>query len=149
MFRISSLIFIFLVGHCMTAIAADDIDSKYFSRNVRYVMLKDKVALVERDRPDMATIDEWAQLVFLSADGEHKVSELIAALGSHYQGGAPKGLAEQTRALVNDLRGRGYLTLHDQKRKLPYYFAVPVEQQDKERARALMEADGFLKATPK
>lgn len=129
----------------MTAYANDEIDSKYFSRNTCYTMLKDKFVLVERDRPGVVTMDEWPQLVFLGADGEISVGAFIAALGKQYQGGPPPGLAEQTRGLVKDLAARGYIALHERKRKLPYYLSIPVEQQDQERAKAQMEADGFIK----
>jgi len=60
------------LGLTMSSTFAGDIDGKYFTRNVRFSMLKEKVVLVERDRPGLATLDEWPQLVFMSADGEHR-----------------------------------------------------------------------------
>lgn len=149
MSRVASLTMAFLIGLSMTASAANEVDSIYFSRNTRYTLLKEKVVLVERDRPGMVTMDEWSQLVFLSANGEHNVDDLISVLGRQYQGGAPLGMAEQTRVLVRDLAQRGHIVLHDQRRKLPYYLAIPVEQQDKERAKTFMEADGFIEKAGK
>lgn len=132
-------------GFATLACASDEIDSRYFSRNTLYTMLNEKVVLVERDRPGMVTMDEWPQLVFLRADGEHKVADLISDIATQYQGGPPPGLPEQTRRIVLDLVQRGYLVLHKQKRRLPYYLAIPVENQDKRHAKAVMEADGFIK----
>lgn len=92
----------------------------------------------------MVTMDEWPQLIFLSADGKRTVSELTSELGRHYEGGIPSGLSEQTRSLVKALADRGFIMLHDRASSLPYYLAVPIEKQDMERAKKLMEEDGFI-----
>lgn len=91
----------------------------------------------------LRAMDEWPQLVFVSADGEHTVGEFVSALGKQYAGGAPAGLANQTKQIVADLSARGYIIVLDAKRRLPYYLSIPVEQQDRDKAKALMEADGF------
>ena len=127
-----------------TANAAEEIDSKYFIRNVTFSMLKEQVVLHERDRPQMTTVDEWPQLVFLSADGEHTVAEFIAQVGRQYSGGAPKGLSEQTRQVIRDLATHGYVAVLSKPKKLPYYLSMPMEQQDPVRSKQLMEADGFI-----
>ena len=97
----------------------------------------------------MVTMDEWPQLIFLSADGKRTVSELTSALGREYKDGIPPGLSDQTRTLVKALADRGYIVLHDRAFPLPYYLATPTEQQDKERAKKLMEEDGFIEKLSK
>lgn len=133
----------------MNSVHATDIDSKYFIRNTLYSLLKDKVVLIERDRPGVVTMADWPQLVFMSADGEHTVGQLISHLGKQYPNGVPPGLAQQTHQIIEDLSARGYIVLMSEKKKLPYYLATPVEEQDKEQARVQMEADGFIKKTTK
>lgn len=128
---------------------ASDIDALYFIRNTRYVMMKERLVLVERDRAGMVTVDEWPQLVYLSADGEHTVGEFISVLGKQYASGMPQGFEAQTRQVIRDLASRGYIALLPTKKQLPYYLSMPVEQQDKEKAKTLTEADGFIKKNGK
>ncbi|KAB2877333.1 hypothetical protein F9K33_16530 [bacterium] len=132
-----------------TTNAAEEIDSKYFIRTVTYSMLKEQVVLHERGRPQMTTVDEWPQLVFLSADGKHTVADFIAAVSRQYSGGAPKGLPEQTRQVIRDVAAHGYIVLMSKPQKLPYYLSMPIEQQDPVRSKQLMEADGFITKVPK
>jgi hypothetical protein len=89
-------------------------------------------------------MDEWPQVIFLSADGKRTVSELTSELGRHYKDGIPPGLSEQTRSLVRALADRGFIMLHDRAIQLPYYLATPIEKQNMERAKKLMEEDGFI-----
>jgi hypothetical protein len=124
-------------------------DSKYFIRNTRYMMMKERLMLKERSRAGLVTMDEWYEVVFLGADGEHTVAEFIKALGNDYPDGVPEGLADQTRQIIGELEARGYIALSDEKKTLPYYLAIPIEQQDRERAKLLMEADGFISAPEK
>jgi hypothetical protein len=131
------------------AYSADDLDPKYFIRNTTYRMLDKRVVLIERDRPGIVTMDDWPQLIFLSADGEHSVAEFIASLGKQYPKGMPPELPNQTRRLVRELAAAGYISLISKKKKLPYYLSMPMEQQDIERSKALMEADGFIRKPAK
>lgn len=133
----------------INACASNQIDTKYFSRNVTYTMVQDKVVLIERSRPRTVTMDEWPQLIFLSADGKRKVSELTSELGRHYKDGVPPGLSDQTRSLVMALADRGFIVLHDRAFPLPYYLSTPIEKQDMERAKKLMEEDGFIEKLSK
>lgn len=128
----------------LNACTSNPIDTKYFSRNATFTMLQDKVVLIERSRPGTVTMDEWPQLIFLSADGKRTVSEFTSELGQHYKDGIPPGLLEQTRGLMKALTDRGFILLHDQAMPLPYYLALPIERQDMERAKKLMEEDGFI-----
>ncbi|MFC5500613.1 hypothetical protein ACFPOE_23930, partial [Caenimonas terrae] len=59
---------------------AESLDAQFFARNVRYELMGERVVLVGRDSPTMTTIDDRGQTVFLAADGEHRVGELIAHL---------------------------------------------------------------------
>ncbi len=145
LFIVPALLFVSMVS----ASTSNAMDSKYFSRNVTFTMLKDKVVLIERNRPATVTMDEWPQLIFLSADGRRTVSEFALEIGRHYKDGMPPGLLEQTRDLMSRLSDRGYIVLHDKARPLPYYLATPIERQDMKRSRKLMEEDGFIDKSSK
>lgn len=146
-FNFLLLVGLMLASHLFpSATAAADLDAQYFIRNTRYTVLKERLVLIERERAGMVTVDEWPQLVYMSADGQHTVGEFIAALGKHYSTGMPRGFDGQTRRVVHDMVSLGYIALIQAKKSLPYYLSMPIEQQDKERAKVLMEADGFIKS---
>jgi len=133
----------------VNADAAEPLDLQFFARAVRYEMLNDRVVLVGGDVPAMTTVDDWGQLVFLAADGEHTVGELVMHVQSQYGAGAPPQLEDQVKHVVREMSKRGFLTLRSAKSSLPYYLSVPVKQQDSERSKKLMEADGFIKPRPR
>ncbi|MDQ0028174.1 hypothetical protein J2X90_006027 [Variovorax paradoxus] len=133
----------------VNADAADPLDLQFFARAVRYEMLNDRVVLVGGDAPTMTTVDDWGQLVFLAADGAHTVGELVMHVRSQYGASAPPQLADQVKHVVREMSKRGFLTLRSAKSSLPYYLSMPVKQQDSERSKKLMEADGFIKPRPR
>ena len=135
----------------MSALAgpAQPLDAQFFARNVTYEMMGDQVVLLGHDGPTMTTVDEWGQLVFLAADGEHTVGELIAHLATKYPGGVPRELPEQVRHVVREMAKTGLLALRSSKAPLAYYFSMPMKQQDVQRSKRLMEADGFIKRAAK
>ena len=117
----------------------EDLDSAYFSRNARYTIAEEGVVLI--DHQILLGLDDWTELIFRAAHGEHTVAEFIAMICKPYPGGAPPQLPDQTREVIWNLVQDGYIALHPAEKVLRYYFALPVEQQDSRRAQLLMEAD--------
>jgi hypothetical protein len=143
------LLTIFGVSMSSLASGAESLDDQFLARSVTYEMMGDRVVLIGREAPTMTTVDDWGQLVFLAADGEHTVSELIVHLGKQYAGGIPKELPEQVRHIVREMVKSGFLALRPARTPLPYYLSMPMSLQDKQRTKQLMESDGFMRRAAK
>lgn len=118
---------------------------KYFFRAVIYAVKKNKVLLVDAKNPKESTaLDEWLGRVVALADGQHTIQELIDYLASQYPGGAPKNLANTVESVIKRLQETHVIHLSDEPVDLPYYLALPANEQDVEKARKLIEKDGFI-----
>jgi len=89
-------------------------------------------------------MEQWHEIVFSAADGEHTIGELVASLGGEYPGGAPAGLREQVISLVSDLVQEGILRLHPKPENLPPYYAEEYFAKPPEVRKAQMQADGLI-----
>ncbi len=108
-------------------------------------MQGDKVLLVDMKNPKgSAPLDPWLGRVVALADGQHTVQELIDFLAGQYPDGAPENLAETVESVIQRLQETHVVHLSDEPVELPYYLAIPANEQDPERARALIEKDGFI-----
>jgi hypothetical protein len=81
----------------------------------------------------------------VAADGEHTVAQLIAQLGSRYEGGAPAELPHLVHAVVAILVSVGLLRLSDFQAPAPYYLASPFSEQAPQKAKRLMIEDGIIR----
>jgi len=118
---------------------------KYFFRAVIYALQKDKVLLVDTKNPKNSTsLDAWLGRVVALADGQHTIQEMIDYLGSQYPNGAPENLAETIESVIKRLEETHVIHLSDEPVELPYYLAMPANEQDPEKAKALIEKDGFI-----
>jgi hypothetical protein len=95
--------------------------------------------------PRVITMDAWPQLVFLAADGQHTVGQLIAHLSREYESGPPAELEDQVVAVVQNLVDEGIVRVSASPVSLPPYFAEDhFAATPEERARQ-MRADGLIK----
>ncbi len=118
---------------------------KYFFRAVIYAIQKNKVLLVDAKNPKESTaLDEWLGRVVALADGQHTIQELIDYLASQYPGGAPENLAGTVESVIKRLKETHVIHLSDEPVDLPYYLALPANEQDVEKAKELIEKDGFI-----
>ncbi|MFC1602283.1 hypothetical protein ACFL3U_01815 [Pseudomonadota bacterium] len=118
---------------------------QYFFRAVIYAIQKDKVLLVDMKNPKASTpLDPWLGRVVGLADGQHTVQELIDFLASQYPGGAPENLADTVESVIKRLKETHVIHLSDEPVELPYYLATPANEQDPEKAKELIEKDGFI-----
>ncbi len=117
----------------------------YFFRAVIYAIHNDKVLLVDVKNPKESTpLDPWLGRVVALADGQHTIQELMDFLASQYPNGAPENLADTVESVVKRLQETHVIHLSDEPVELPYYLAIPANEQDSERASALIEKDGFI-----
>lgn len=68
--------------------------------------------------PRMITMEPWHQIIYLAANGEHTVGELVAKIGSMYEGGAPAELGDQVIGLIGELEAEMVLEVHDSPKEL-------------------------------
>ena len=116
----------------------------YLCRTARFDLIQDQVVVVDPRAPRMITMDPWPQMVFLSSDCQHSVSEFVEAVGREYEGGTPPGLHDQIVSIVNELQAEGIVEIRESTTTLPDYLAHPVSEQDPDRARQQMLEDGFI-----
>lgn len=120
--------------------------SKYFFRTAVFTLQEDQLALVDVHEPDVTTkLDPWLGKVVSLADGQHTIQELIDYLESQYHGGPPKELESTIESVIGRLTEAEVVRLTDDPITLPYYLALPIEEQDEEKAKELMIKDGYIK----
>jgi len=118
--------------------------SKYFARAVVYSKRGNEVALVDMHDASLSKpLEPWLGRVLLLADGSHTVQELIGFVGRQYGGKPPPALEATIDSVITRLCEAKTIRLSDEPVALPYYLALPAEQQDPKRANQLMLADGF------
>jgi hypothetical protein len=122
---------------------------KYFRRCARFMQKGEMFCVNPRTHAGVITMDPWPKLVFLAADGEHTIEQLIASLSASYESGAPPGLGDQVIAIVNTLVKEGIVELADASSPLPYYLKISITEQDPEKAKELMIRDGYIKRAQK
>jgi len=121
--------------------------SKYFFRTAVFTWQDDKLALVDLHDPGAATpLDPWLGRVVSLADGQHRIQELIDYLGSLYHGDPPEELERTIESVIERLTEAEVVRLSDEPITLPYYLAIPQEEQDAEKARELMIKDGYIRS---
>jgi hypothetical protein len=119
---------------------------QYFVRCAVYDVMGEDIVVGDSNAPRVITMDLWPKAVFLLADGQHRVSDLISHLASQYENGAPKGLDEQIYEVLKSLEKEGIIRISGKPEKLPYYLSMPSSELDMEKAKQLMVQDGFIKS---
>ena len=119
---------------------------QYFVRCAVYDVMGEEIIVVDSNAPRMLTMDPWPKAVFLLADGQHRISDLISNLASQYENGVTKGSDEQIYEIIESLEKEGIIRLSDKPEELPYYLSMPRSELDIEKANQLMVQDGFIKS---
>ena len=119
--------------------------SKYFSRAVVYTRRDDKVVLVDiHDATTSPALDPWPAKVYLLADGQHTVQELIEFASKQYQGQPPANLLLTLESVIGRLLESEIIKLTDEPVNLPYYLSMPADDQDPELSQRLMVEDNYM-----
>lgn len=124
------------------------IKDKYFIRLAQWDWLNNQmIQIVDNNAPRLITLDPWPQLIFLNATGEKTIAAFVNKMVNMY--GAkekiPENLDTNILEMVATLLNEKLIALVDTAGTLPYYLDLPQCELDQEKARKLMEADGFLK----
>ena len=120
--------------------------SSYFYRMLMYKREGDKVFLIDKEKLDETIpLDPWLGVVVSLADGQHSIEQLIDYLGHQYKDTPPDKLEETIESVLGRLLESKAIALSDTPYRLPYYLAVPQEEQNQVAAMEMMVQDGFLK----
>ncbi len=118
--------------------------TQYFYRCSIFTRKDGQIALADLHNPDNTTVlDEWMGTVLSLADGLHTLQELIDYMKSRYET-PPENLEDTLHSVLERLIDGKMVQLNDSKVELPYYLASPVEELDVEKAKELMEKDGYV-----
>lgn len=82
-------------------------------------------------------------LVFSLANGERTLDDVIRAVATSGRRGVSSDPTVDVMDAVRSLQRDGFVTLASERAPLPHYLAVPVTEQDADRARAEMTRDAF------
>ncbi len=125
-----------------------EIKDKYFVRLAQWDWLDSQMIHVfDNNQPRMITMDPWPQLIYLAADGQMTVSEYVYHMAGNYskRQSIPEELDSTILEMIDSLLNDNLISLKDKPSVLPYYIDLPVNKQDKEKAKDLMIQDGFIK----
>lgn len=118
-------------------------NSQYFYRTIIFSQHKDQVSLADIHQPEKASpLEGWMGIVISLADGLHSIQELIDYLRSRYAE-PPQNLEETLHSVIERLIEGKLIKLTSEAVTLPYYLASPIEQLDLEKAKKLIEEDGY------
>lgn len=119
--------------------------SQYFYRVAVYSLRNQQVSLIDLNNPGTPSpLDNWLASIVALADGQHTIKEFIALMKSQYLTGVPANLVETIESALVRLGNTEVIRFADQSVKLPYYFEVPYERLDLEKAKSMMLQDGHL-----
>jgi hypothetical protein len=115
----------------------------YFYRCAVFTRKNNVIALADINQPNHTSdLEEWFGVVISLADGQHTLQELMDYMSKQYQQ-APANLQDTLNSVIERLVDGKLVKLSEQKIKLPYYLASPIEQLDIEKAKQLMKEDGY------
>jgi len=103
-----------------------------------------EVALVDKRNPkETVKMEPWLATVFVLADGQHTVEELLSYLRVHYGDSPPDDLERTVLSVMERLVESGTVQLSKEQHELPYHIARPVEELDPEEAKRFLQEDGY------
>lgn len=117
----------------------------YFKRNTVYKVEGENISIVNvQEDNTVTTVDPWMARVILLADGQHTIAQLIQHMISQYPDGAPENLVETIESVITRLTDSDVIELTSRPSLLPYYFRLPIDEQDPKKATEMMIADRFI-----
>jgi hypothetical protein len=117
---------------------------QYFFRCVIFSRNKTNVAIADIYNPSqISELEPWFGTVISLADGQHTLQELIDYLSAQYDE-TPTNLEETVASVIERLIEGKMILLNENKVDLPYYLANPIEELDIDKAKTLIEKDGYV-----
>ncbi len=118
-------------------------NKQYFYRTIVFTRNNNQVALADINQTENVTpLDEWLGIVVSLADGQHTIQELMDYLSSKYHQ-PPSNLEQTLYSAIERLEDGSLIKLSENAVTLPYYLASPIEELDLEKARKLIQEDGY------
>ena len=118
-------------------------NTEYFYRTAIFTRKDKQVALADIHQPETSSpLDEWMGIVVSLADGKHTIQALVDYMSSRYQQ-APDKLEETLHSVLERLQEGKIVQLSETAVDLPYYLASPIEDLDIEKAKNLIQEDGY------
>ncbi len=117
---------------------------QYFFRCAVFARANNKIALADVYNPNNTSeLEEWLGIVMSLADGQHTVQEFIEYMQTRYDN-APENLLETISSVFERLIEGKMVMFSEKAVQLPYYLESPIEELDLEKAKLLMEKDGYV-----
>lgn len=117
---------------------------QYFFRCVIFTRNNNSVAIADIYNPSqISELEPWFGTVISLADGQHTLHELIDYLSTQYDE-IPSNLEQTLESVIERLIEGKMLLLNENKVELPYYLARPIEELDVEKAKCLIQEDGYV-----
>lgn len=107
-----------------TAVVRDVTDGAYFSRCTTWHWVDEKILVIDPNAPRVITMEPWAEIVFVAAQGETTVGNFVSNLENQFEGDAPAGLRSQTHEIIGALVHKGVVRLHNAPESLPPEYAA-------------------------
>jgi len=118
-------------------------NTQYFYRNSIFTRKNNQVSLVDINQPDSLTpLDEWLGVVVSLADGRHTIQQLIDYMGKRYVE-APVDLEKTLHSVIERLEEGKIIQLSENVVSLPYYLTLPIEELEIDKAKKLIQEDGY------
>ncbi len=116
----------------------------YFSRSKRFDIEDGSVVIKDINAEKEIRMDKWSELIFLSATGDTMVRQFAKKMETEFpESQRPENLQSALEDAILTLQRSGILALSEKEVELPYYFALPVSEQDKATARQAMIDNGY------
>lgn len=124
-------------------------NTQYFYRNAIFSSKNNRISLIDIEHPDRATsLDEWLGVVVSLADGQHTIQQMIDHMSRQYRE-APNNLEETLHSVIERLEEGRIIQLSKRIVSLPYYLSLPIEELDIEKAKKLIQEDGYTSVSSK
>ena len=89
-------------------------------------------------------MEPWHQVIYMAADGQHRISEFIEKIGSEYENGSPPGLGVQVMEIVDLLVVEQLLEVSDEPKALPSFLSEDYFSETAEVRNEQMRAAGYV-----
>lgn len=105
-----------------------EIKDQYFYRTASWDWLnEDSIRVLDPKSPRIITMDAWPQLVFLEANGQKTIEDLVLHMAKQYKK-IPNELDEVLLHQIDQLIKEGLIALNGEKVKLNENFAGPIKK---------------------
>ncbi len=118
--------------------------NQYFYRCSVFTRKDNQIALADVYNPaNITVLEEWLGIGLSLADGQHTLQEFIDYMKDRYDT-PPENLEDTLHSVIERLIDGKMLGLSDKPVELPYYLASPMEELDLEKAKQLIQQDGYV-----